>query len=80
MRLNAKVMSSLKKHPGRLDFVRANLQFDATGCAEAVPTRGQDSHMISGLAKADSLVHFARTADRLADGELATLDVLKWWP
>lgn len=77
--VTATVTASLKKKPGRLDFVRAVVNCSPAGRVVVSPTRGQDSHMLSGLARANSLIHFAADAEVLPDGSQATVDMLNWW-
>jgi molybdopterin molybdotransferase len=78
-KLLAKLRGQLKKKPGRLDFVRGIIQFGADGQVEVRATQGQDSHMISGLAKANSLIHFDADADRFENGTNVTVDLINWW-
>ncbi|HEY9713137.1 MAG TPA: hypothetical protein V6C72_06685, partial [Chroococcales cyanobacterium] len=73
--INSKQM---KKKPGRLDFVRGTLAVNESGEKTVRATVGQDSHMLSGLATADHLIHFARQAELLAVGELVEIDHLSW--
>jgi molybdopterin molybdotransferase len=68
----------LKKVPGRLDFVRGRLSCTEQGQLEVAATTGQDSHMLSGLAFADCLVHFDEDAEYLEDGQTASIDLISW--
>ncbi|HEY9717863.1 MAG TPA: gephyrin-like molybdotransferase Glp [Trichormus sp.] len=78
-RVTATLRGTLKKKPGRLDFVRGHLRVVESGHLEVTPTRGQESNMMSGLARANSLIHFPAEAERLDDGAQVTADVLTWW-
>ena len=77
-RYTAELSSSLKKKPGRLDFVRANLTQTSEGALQATPTRGQDSHMLSGLALADCLLHFDAADEFQPPGAKILCDYLNW--
>ncbi len=68
----------MKKKPGRLDFVRGILSCSPDGALNVLPTRGQDSHMLSGLAKADCLIQFPADDERLSQGQCARLERLDW--
>ncbi|MGH9551594.1 MAG: molybdopterin molybdotransferase MoeA, partial [Terriglobales bacterium] len=74
----AMLAAPLNKKPGRLDFVRATARAGEGALVMAQPTRGQDSHMMSGLAKANSLIHFPADADHMDAGTIAKLDLLRW--
>jgi len=71
--------SKLRKKPGRLDFIRGQVRYLDDGSLTVEPTVGQDSHMISGLAKADSLIHFAADAESIEAGSKVLVDLLQWW-
>ncbi|MBF8293913.1 MAG: hypothetical protein HW389_458, partial [Bacteroidetes bacterium] len=64
--------------PGRMEFVRGVLTNDAAGRLQVAPTRGQDSHMMGGLAAANCLIHFPSAADRLPVGSDVTVSLLQW--
>jgi len=68
----------MKKKPGRLDFVRGILSCSPEGALNVLPTRGQDSHMLSGLAKADCLIQFPADDERLSQGQCVRLERLDW--
>lgn len=72
------LQSRVQKKPGRLDFVRGTLSTDADSRLSAQPTKGQDSHMLSGLARADCLIYFAADCDRLEQGVQTSVDILDW--
>lgn len=70
--------AALKKRPGRLDFVRGILSPGENGEPTAIPTRGQDSHMLSGLAKAQVMLHFDKDLEKLAPGEQVNVTFINW--
>lgn len=76
--LKARLTASLKKKAGRLDFVRARLQADEEGNLSVTPTTGQDSHMLSGLASANSLISFESHLEYLPEGATVTVMPLSW--
>lgn len=70
--------TSLKKRPGRLDFVRGTLNPAENGATRALPTRGQESHMLSGLAKAEIMMHFGKDHEKLDAGESLDVTLINW--
>jgi molybdopterin molybdotransferase len=44
-----------------------------------MPTLGQESHMLTGLAKADCLMHFAQEQEFLPEGEYLPVELLNWF-
>ncbi len=74
----AAVERDMKKKPGRLDFVRGILSCSPDGALNVLPTRGQDSHMLSGLAKANCLIQFPADAEHLPQGQCVRLERLDW--
>lgn len=72
------VQSNRKKKPGRLDFVRGILNHRDDGSLAVSPTAGQDSHMLSGLAKADCLIEFAQDDAEINAGDLVNVQFLNW--
>jgi molybdopterin molybdotransferase len=77
--LIAKISSNLRKKAGRLDFVRAQLSISSEGMITANPVRGQESHMLSGLAAADCLLHFAAEAEEIAAGSAILAQMISWY-
>lgn len=86
--VSARLQAALKKKAGRLDFVRANLAANDSSPSEqdqtwkppylATPTRGQDSHMLTGLVKADALIHFAQELEYAPEGAEVKAQILNW--
>ena len=75
--LRATLRGSLRKKPGRLEWVRAVLQ-SGNGSPVVVPTSGQGSHMIGGLAAANCLIRFPQEMSALADGSEVEVRLLTW--
>ncbi|MCC6477496.1 molybdopterin molybdotransferase MoeA [bacterium] len=73
--LNAILASDLRKKAGRLEFVRVKVEASDEGLV-AIPVKGQDSHMMLGLAKADGLLLFDRERDTLKVGEICRVILL----
>jgi len=44
-----------------------------------MPTLGQESHMLTGLAKADCLMHFAEELEFLPEGDFLPVELLNWF-
>ncbi len=57
LKFRARLGKDLKKKPGRLEFVRGVLSREGETLV-VQPTVGQGSHMLSGMAKANALIHF----------------------
>ncbi len=70
--------TALKKRPGRLDFVRGTLARSEDGQTRALPTRGQESHMLSGLAKAEVMMHFGQDLEKLDAGDPLDVTFVNW--
>ena len=77
--LSAKLTKELNKFPGRLELVRGIVSGAAQASLNVEPTIGQESHMLSGLAKADCLLHFALELDYLEAGAEIPIDLLNWY-
>lgn len=78
----AKAGRNLKKKAGRLDFVRGQLNLenlDSPNEITVMPTVGQESHMLTGLAKANCLMHFAQELEFLPEGAYLTVELLNWF-
>lgn len=75
--LKARLLKDLSKKPERLDFVRGKLGRDAEGLT-VMPSVGQGSHMLGGLAQADCLLPFAQEASALSAGTWVDVIPLKW--
>ncbi|HEY9773560.1 MAG TPA: gephyrin-like molybdotransferase Glp [Planktothrix sp.] len=77
-RLPAVLKAPLRKKAGRLDFVRALTVRASDNTLALTATRGQDSHMLSGLAKANSLIRFAADDEFMPEGTSTLVDMLRW--
>ncbi|MBX9668495.1 MAG: molybdopterin molybdotransferase MoeA [Candidatus Obscuribacterales bacterium] len=75
---HALVAANMKKKAGRMDFVRGILSCSPEGALNVLPTRGQDSHMLSGLAKANCLIQFGADEESLLQGQCVKLEWLDW--
>ncbi len=76
--IKAGLLSELRKKPGRKEFVRAKLIHKEDGNFFVQPSRGQDSHMMGGLAAADCLIHFPEQADFLEKDKRVDVEILQW--
>jgi molybdopterin molybdotransferase len=73
--LTAELTDALKKKPGRRENVRGVLH--TRHCKLLVsPTKGQFSHMLSGLAIANCLIHFPAEASSLEAGTMVQAELL----
>jgi len=75
--LSATLATNLRKEAGRMEFVRGVVTRE-DGRLVVRPTPGQDSHMVSGLARANCLIHFPRAGELLAEGEEVTVELIDW--
>ncbi|MCZ7558114.1 MAG: molybdopterin molybdotransferase MoeA [Bacteroidia bacterium] len=75
---SARLTCGIKKKAGRLEFLRGVLHADGNGTYVVTPVLAQDSHMLSGLAQADCLIHFPKDAGSLDEGESVTVTSLRW--
>jgi molybdopterin molybdotransferase len=76
--LTARMEVRSTKKAGRAEFLRATLRADEQGELLARPLRGQDSHMLGGLAMADCLIHFPAGASELRAGAKVAVTLLRW--
>lgn len=77
--IKASVDANAVKLPGRLELLRAKLSCAQNGQARIMPIAGQDSHMLSSLALADSLLHFPLESTCLDKDSLATVERISWY-
>jgi molybdopterin molybdotransferase len=73
-----RVPSSKKRTGERVDLVRATLSTTSEAFLVAKPTIGQDSHMLSGLAKAQCLLHLKTGPDLPADQSPVVVEPIEW--
>lgn len=69
----AALASAVEKQAGRHELVRGVLKNGMVA-----PTEGQGSHMLSGLATANCLIHAPAAATRLKQGEMVRVSHLQW--
>lgn len=77
LKLTAKLTAQLKKQAGRMEFVRGRLASES-GQLVVSPAKGQDSHMMGGIAKADCLIYFPLESQVLNAGDMVTVEQLNW--
>lgn len=75
--LAAELTRSLFKKAGRLEWVRGRLA-GRNGKQHVTPTRGQGSHMLTGLAGADCLILFPKEESRIEKGQEVRVTLLEW--
>jgi len=78
MRFKARLESDLRKRTPRLEFVRGVSRRDPGGNWIVSPLRGQESHMIGSLARADCLIHFPKEVHLLERGSEVDIEPLLW--
>lgn len=67
-RIQARLQNPLTHHPGRREFVPANLCTTSEGVGVA-PILNQGSHMLGGMARADVLIDVPAEVSLLSEGE-----------
>jgi molybdopterin molybdotransferase len=73
----ARLMKTLKKKAGRMEFVRGMVELNDKHML-VTPAVGQDSHMLSGLAKANCLIQFPADKEVLKEGVDVVVELLNW--
>lgn len=77
--MRAILTEELEKNEGRLNFVRGILQKNSDGKIFVSPTRGQDSHMLGGIAIANCLIIFPESKNNLYKGSEVEIIPLNWF-
>lgn len=62
--------TDLHKQPGRLEYQRGVLHYDATGGLVVATTGGQDSHLLTSMSRANCFIVFPAESTGAAAGEL----------
>lgn len=75
--LDATLRGKLKKKPGRLEWVRANLLIEGS-TRYAIPLSGQGSHMLGGFAQSNCLIRFPESESHLSEGSTVDVVLLNW--
>lgn len=76
--VTAVLTQDIRKRAGRAEFVRGILKPVSAGMWEVEPTVGQDSHMLSGIAKANALIHFPLESELLKNGSQVKVEPIRW--
>jgi molybdopterin molybdotransferase len=74
--VQARLTESLTKKPGRMEFVRGMLGKNETGELTVTAAKGQDSHMIGGMATANCLIYFPKEYAVLEQGSIVDIELL----
>ncbi len=77
-RISARLTTALTKKSGRMEYVRMIVSQNGGDMPEARPARGQESHMLGGIAAANAVYRFPADAERVEAGALISLDILHW--
>jgi molybdopterin molybdotransferase len=75
--LMATLEKDLKKKAGRRELVRGVLRVE-NGRLSVIPADLQGSHMLSGLAAANCVIHLAADATAASRGEEVPVEILSW--
>ncbi len=76
--IQARLAKTLKKRPGRMEWVRGHLSADHLGEYTVTPTLGQGSHMLGGLATANAIIVFPENDALLPEGSVVLVYPLHW--
>jgi molybdopterin molybdotransferase len=74
--VQARLTESLTKKPGRMEFVRGMLGKNETGELTVTAAKGQDSHMIGGMAAANCLIYFPKEYAVLEQSSIVDVELL----
>lgn len=72
--LKAKLKGDLRKFPGRVEYQRGNLNYNAQGEAEVTITGGQGSGMLTSMSLANCFVILAQDQGNTPSGSLVTVE------
>jgi molybdopterin molybdotransferase len=72
--LKAKLKGDLRKFPGRVEYQRGILSYNAQGEAEVTMTGGQGSGMLTSMSLANCFVILAQEQGNTPDGSLVTVE------
>lgn len=76
----ATLASELHKAPGRMEFVRCELEHTDSGLL-AHPIEARGSHMLGSMGGASGLIHLPQDAEHVAAGSEVTVSPFDWrWP
>jgi molybdopterin molybdotransferase len=73
----ARLTRTVRKRAGRMEFVRGMLSYSDNNIL-VTPALGQDSHMLSGLAQANCLIHFPLESEVLNEDSHVSVELLDW--
>ena len=76
--IEATLGKEMKKKAGRMEFVRATLTKRANGNFTAIPTTGQESHMMGGFASAQGLIRFPKESVLMKKGTVVHVEMINW--
>ncbi|MGM8891919.1 molybdopterin molybdotransferase MoeA, partial [Psychrobacter sp. 1Y1] len=72
--LTATLKGEIRKAPGRVEYQRAILSYNAQGDAEVAVTGGQGSGMLTSMTLANCFIILAQDCDGLSDGSHVTVE------
>ncbi len=76
--LQARLTERITKKPERMEFVRGIMERGNDGELYVNPAKGQDSHMIGGMAKANCLIYFPKGSRLLNAFSIVEVEMLQW--
>lgn len=76
--IKARLTESITKKPERMEFVRGILSRGESGELLVTPAKGQDSHMIGGMATANCLIYFSKGKTILKSSAFVDVELIQW--
>ena len=76
--MRARLEHPLRRNPERMEFVRGLVRRTSAGELIVSATRGQDSHMLGGLAAANCLIHVQPGTKDLGKSRFVDVQLLSW--
>ncbi len=77
--LRARLALTIQKRHTRVEFLRANLDCDASGLLHAMPLQKQGSGMLRGVAEANALIALPEPAQEYSAGTIVDVLPLPGW-
>lgn len=76
--IKARLTETITKKPERMEFVRGILSRGESGELLVTPAKGQDSHMIGGMATANCLIYFSKGKTILKSSAFVDVELIQW--
>jgi molybdopterin molybdotransferase len=74
LQLDVPASTALKKRPGRFEFVRGILSYDAAGRLTVAPSGAQGSGILTSMSRANCLILLDEVCDGVAEGDTVRVE------